>query len=75
MGGGATFGRSRFIWNTTAVETNPARIAVEGHVDVAIVGGGFTGLSTALHCVEKGFHVTFLKPVKLGLVGRGVMLV
>ena len=66
------------IWNTTAVETEPSQnSAVEGQVDVAIVGGGFTGLSTALHCAERGlsFHVLEASQIGFGGSGRNVGLV
>ena len=60
------------IWNTTAVETEPSQnSAVEGQVDVAIVGGGFTGLSTALHCVERGLSCHVLEASQIGFGGSG----
>ena len=60
------------IWNTTAVETEPSQnSAVEGQVDVAIVGGGFTGLSTALHCAEKGLSCHVLEASQIGFGGSG----
>lgn len=60
------------IWNTTAVETEPSQnSAVEGQVDVAIVGGGFTGLSTALHCVERGLSCHILEASQIGFGGSG----
>ena len=60
------------IWNTTAVETEPSQnSAVQGQVDVAIVGGGFTGLSTALHCVEKGLSCHVLEASQIGFGGSG----
>ena len=65
-------GDSVSIWNTTAVETEPSQnSAVEGQVDVAIVGGGFTGLSTALHCVEKGLSCHVLEASQIGFGGSG----
>ena len=60
------------IWNTTAVETEPSKnSAVEGQVDVAIVGGGFTGLSTALHCAERGLSCHVLEASQIGFGGSG----
>lgn len=46
-------------------------------VDVAIVGAGFTGLSTALHCAQKGLsaHVIEANHVGFGGSGRNVGLV
>lgn len=66
------------IWDITAAETEPDQnSAVEGVVDVAIVGGGFTGLSTALHCAEKGLscHVLEANHIGFGGSGRNVGLV
>jgi glycine/D-amino acid oxidase-like deaminating enzyme len=40
-------------------------------VDVAIVGGGFTGLSTALHCAEKGMSATVFEAQQIGYGGSG----
>lgn len=40
-------------------------------MDVAVVGGGFTGLSTALHCAEKGLNVHVLEARKIGYGGSG----
>ena len=60
------------IWNTTAVETEPSQnSADEGQVDVDIVGGGFTGLSTALHCVERGLSCHVLEASQIGFGGSG----
>ena len=38
---------------------------------VAIVGGGFTGLSTALHCAEAGLSAHVLEAEHLGFGGSG----
>ena len=40
-------------------------------VDVAIVGGGSTGLSTALHCAEKGLSAHVLEAEQIGFGGSG----
>ncbi|WP_240705300.1 NAD(P)/FAD-dependent oxidoreductase [Pacificoceanicola onchidii] len=49
----------------------------DAETDVAIVGGGFTGLSTALYAAEKGLgaHVLEAKHVGFGGSGRNVGLV
>lgn len=46
-------------------------------VDLAIVGGGFTGLSTALHAAEKGLSVAVLEAetIAWGATGRNAGLV
>lgn len=66
------------LWNTSAEEKNfQAEFADDTPVDVAIVGGGFTGLSTALHCADKGLkaHVLEAKQIGYGGSGRNVGLV
>ncbi|MBT9383136.1 FAD-binding oxidoreductase [Pseudooceanicola sp. CBS1P-1] len=39
--------------------------------DVAIVGGGFTGLSAALHCAEAGLSVVLLEAQRVGFGASG----
>ena len=63
--------REKSFWLETAGEYTE-RPPLEGHqtVDVAVVGGGFTGLSTALHLKERrpGLRVAVLES---GVVGGG----
>jgi glycine/D-amino acid oxidase-like deaminating enzyme len=70
--------RSHGLWERTAPEA-PETIALHGahKADVAIVGGGYTGLSTALHLAEAGAKVTLLEAVEIGFgaSGRNVGLV
>ncbi len=40
-------------------------------VDIAVIGGGFTGLSTALHAAEKGFTVAVLEAHRVGFGASG----
>ena len=64
------------IWNTTAVETEPSQnSAVEGRLMLLLLAEVLLVFRPLCIVLRKGFHVTFLKPVKLGLVGRGAMLV
>ncbi|MDG0990066.1 MAG: FAD-binding oxidoreductase [Yoonia sp.] len=66
------------LWDATAEERDVHGVFTpDAHVDVAIVGGGFTGLSTALHCAEKGLsaHVLEAEHVGYGGSGRNVGLV
>ncbi len=47
--------------------------ALEGEqsADVCIIGGGFTGLSAALHLAEKGYDVVLLEAEKVGWGASG----
>lgn len=60
------------LWDKSAAEEaydNPGDIG--GSCDVAIVGGGFTGLSSALHCSEKGLNCQVLEARTVGYGGSG----
>ncbi|MEM7696353.1 MAG: FAD-binding oxidoreductase [Pseudomonadota bacterium] len=60
------------LWDRTAVEPQAHSDAMpDGPVDVAIVGGGFTGLSTALHAAEAGLSAHVLEANGLGFGGSG----
>ncbi|AJC81573.1 FAD dependent oxidoreductase protein [Rhizobium etli bv. phaseoli str. IE4803] len=64
--------RSHGLWEKTAAEppvTSPLAGAVS--VDVVIVGGGYTGLSSALHLAEAGSKVVLLEAKEIGFGGAG----
>lgn len=66
------------LWDETSIETTRVHNdGVEDAVDVAIVGAGFTGLSAAIHCTEKGIscHVIEAEHVGYGGSGRNTGLV
>lgn len=66
------------LWDTTAQEPDfSAPMTGDVTTDVAIIGGGFTGLSTALHAAEKGVdcHVLEARHIGHGGSGRNVGLV
>jgi len=44
------------------------RPALDGEIraDVCVIGGGFTGLSAALHLAERGYQVVLLEAERLG---------
>ena len=51
----------------------PDYVALEGSTsaDVAIVGAGFTGISTALHLAERGIRATVLEAKTIGWGASG----
>ena len=60
------------LWNSSAEEPDYRNEQIpQTTVDVAIVGGGFTGLSTALHCAEKGLKAHVLEAEQIGFGGSG----
>lgn len=60
------------LWSGTAnrVPDYPA-LKGEAHADVAVVGGGFTGLSAALHLAETGADVVLLEGQQPGWGASG----
>lgn len=52
---------------------SPRRAALSGElsVDVVVVGGGFTGLSAALHAAEAGYSVALLEAHRVGWGASG----
>ncbi|MEM8978680.1 MAG: FAD-binding oxidoreductase [Pseudomonadota bacterium] len=60
------------LWDLTAEENETEGASIpDGTVDVAIVGGGFTGLSTALHSAQKGLSAHVLEANHIGFGGSG----
>ncbi|OCW57839.1 NAD(P)/FAD-dependent oxidoreductase [Hoeflea olei] len=60
------------LWDETAQEQDlhtPMKADVV--TDVAIVGGGYTGLSTALHAAEQGLACCVLEARQIGFGGSG----
>lgn len=60
------------LWDTTAEEPDLAP-EMDGDIatDLAIVGGGFTGLSTALHAAEHDIDCHVLEAQRIGHGGSG----
>ena len=63
---------SHGLWEITAPPTPPMS-ALKGEVraDVAIIGCGYTGLSTALRLAEAGARVVALEAAEIGFGGAG----
>lgn len=61
------------LWERTAAEPVPSAPPLTEDVacDVAVVGGGYTGLSTALHAAERGLQVRLLEAERVGAGGSG----
>src|SRR3989442_6787294 len=60
------------LYADTAVAPTPTPpLDVDKNVSVAIIGGGFTGLSTALHLAEQGVDVTVLEAQQPGWGASG----
>ena len=64
--------RSHGLWELTAPAA-PETVELRGSikVDTAIVGGGYAGLSAALHLAEAGANVALLEAVEIGFGGAG----
>lgn len=60
------------LWAQTA-SARPDLISFEGdrETDIAIIGGGYTGLSAALHLAEKGIETILLEAEHIGFGGAG----
>lgn len=60
------------LYTATATPPVPApRLAGALRVEVAVVGGGYTGLSAALHLAERGRHVALLEAYEPGWGAAG----
>lgn len=52
-------------------QTNYPKLEGEVRCDVAIVGAGYTGVSTALHLVERGYDVALIEAHRVGWGASG----
>ncbi|MCM2475980.1 FAD-binding oxidoreductase [Rhizobium sp. CG5] len=64
--------RSHGLWEKTAPQP-PATVPLAGDAkaDVVIVGGGYTGISAALHLASAGSRVILLEAKEIGFGGAG----
>ncbi|MCK0746248.1 NAD(P)/FAD-dependent oxidoreductase [Chromohalobacter nigrandesensis] len=56
---------------SVAEESDYPRLEGEHRVDVAIVGGGFTGVATAVELAERGYRVAIVEANKIGWGASG----
>ncbi|WP_322989616.1 FAD-binding oxidoreductase [Hoeflea sp.] len=60
------------LWDETAEEADlSAPMTADVTTEIAIVGGGFTGLSTALHSASQGLDCCVLEARQIGYGGSG----
>lgn len=52
-------------------ESQYPRLEGDQHVDVAVIGGGFTGVNTALELAERGYSVGLVEASKIGWGASG----
>jgi glycine/D-amino acid oxidase-like deaminating enzyme len=64
--------RSHGLWEQTAPDA-PRTSLLHGEigVDVVVIGGGYTGLSSALHLAEGGANVAVVEAKEVGFGGAG----
>lgn len=61
------------LWRASSPEPAPVTppLAGDTKADVVVIGGGFTGLSAALHLAEAGSDVVLLEAVEIGFGASG----
>eukprot|EP00698_Gefionella_okellyi_P023429 TRINITY_DN8007_c0_g1_i1.p2 TRINITY_DN8007_c0_g1~~TRINITY_DN8007_c0_g1_i1.p2 ORF type:complete len:461 (+),score=120.67 TRINITY_DN8007_c0_g1_i1:78-1460(+) len=65
-------GLQKSLWAATAIKAPVCTELVgEAKADVCVIGGGFTGLSAALHLAEKGVKVTVVEAIDPGWGASG----
>ncbi|MDQ2066057.1 FAD-binding oxidoreductase [Xinfangfangia sp. CPCC 101601] len=64
--------RSHGLWEASAPQA-PATKPLQGEAraEVAIIGAGYTGLSTALHLAERGISALVVEAAEIGFGGAG----
>lgn len=64
--------RSHGLWAVTAPPApDTAPLARDTAADVVVIGGAYTGLSSALHLSEGGARVALLEASEIGFGGSG----
>ncbi|QVQ29183.1 NAD(P)/FAD-dependent oxidoreductase [Achromobacter deleyi] len=68
----APFPLSPSLWAATAAAPPPTEpLSASTQADVLVVGGGYAGLSTALHLAERGIKAVLLEAREIGFGGSG----
>lgn len=67
---GAQHPDSYYVATATGLDDYPV-LSGEESCDVCVIGGGYTGLSTALHLAERGYQVILLEANRLGWGASG----
>ncbi len=57
--------------HSTNLQLEYPRLEGDHQCDVCVVGGGFSGLSAAIHLIKQGFSVTLLEGAKVGWGASG----
>ncbi|WP_313624152.1 FAD-binding oxidoreductase [Achromobacter sp.] len=66
------FPLSPSLWAATAAAAPPTEpLGASTQADVLVIGGGYAGLSTALHLAEHGVRVVLLEAREIGFGGSG----
>ena len=65
------FDPQNYYYSTVPPPPPHAPLAGDVRADVCVIGGGLSGLSAALHLVERGFTVALLEAKHLGFGGSG----
>ena len=70
---GHTAGKYPDSWYAATTPLLPALPSLQGEetADVCVIGGGYTGLSTALHLKRKGYDVVLLEAERVGWGASG----
>lgn len=58
-------------YHATAEAPDRPRLIGDRSCDVCVIGGGLTGVSTALHCAERGLEVVLLEAESIGFGASG----
>ena len=65
------FPLSPSLWAATAVPPDTHPLTQSTQADVLVVGGGYAGLSAALHLAEQGARAVLLEAREIGFGGSG----